>query len=347
MESEKRHKKPYLELLRVIAIFGVVFCHTESAGIHHYVMTSNPVNYWISIFLASVCQYCIPLFFMISGAVLLNREESISYVYKHRVIRIGLITVLMGLMQYLWIYRGHWETMTLKGAVRLLYEGDTVAPLWFLFAYLSFLMALPFLQRFVRAITDERWFFYLLILYTFCNDFLAIPEYYLGWNHTMLNLPILEYPVLMTVMGYFVEHRSGDMFLKARNIAAMIGISGGMTLLSMFVNQSALEGANYITMGNLFAPVYAMTIFVTVRYLVYKHPMPAALERAVCFAGAGAFVTYLTEIQLRDFFYPVYEFLGPRIHAIPAAFVWTGVCVLTGVLLAGILRRIPVVRKLI
>ena len=347
MGREKGHKKPYLELLRVIAIFGVVFCHTESAGIHHYVLTSNAVNYWMGLFLASVSQYCIPLFFMISGAVLLQREESISYVYQHRIVRIGLITVLMGLLQYLWIYRGHWDAMTLKGAVRLLYEGATVNPLWFLFAYLSFLMVLPFLQRFVRAITDGRWFLYLLAGYVFLNDILAILEYYMGWNHTMLRLPIVEYPALMTVLGYFVEHRSGDMFLKLKNIMAMIGISGVLAALSMFVNQSTLEGSNYITMGSLFAPVYALTIFVTVRYIVYKRPMPEALEKAVCFAGAGTFGTYLIEIQLREFLFPIYEFLGPKIHAIPAAFVWVGACVLTGILLTNLLRCVPVIRKLL
>lgn len=345
--SGKKTKIVYLEILRVLAIFGVILCHTENAGIHHYTETANSLNFWIGIFLASVSQCCIPLFFMITGAVLLNREESIAYVYKHRVLKIAIVTVLASLMQYLWMYRGHWDSMELKGFMRLLYEGDTVAPLWFLSAYLSLMMVLPFLQRLVKVIPDNRWFLYLILLWCLLNDLLTVPEHYLGWNHTQLDLPILEASVLASLMGYFVEHRSEGLFLKKKNIFILIGISGMLAALSMYVNYTTLSESRYVTMGNLFAIVYALTVFVIVRYICHFWKMPRLLEKAVCFAGAGTFGTYLIEIQLRDFFFPIYVALGPKIHAYPAAFVWVGVCVLVGILLANLFKRIPVVGKLI
>lgn len=345
--SGKKEKIVYLEILRVLAIFGVLLCHTESAGVHHYTETANNLNFWIGIFLASVTQCCIPLFFMITGAVLLNREESIAYVYKHRVLKIAIVILLASPMQYLWLYRGHWDSMELKGFLQLLYEGSTAMPLWFLFAYLSLLMVLPFLQRLVKVIPDNSWFLYLILLWCLFNDLLTIPEYYLDWNHTRLDLPILENYVLASLMGYFVEHRSGELFLKKKNIFILIGISGLLTALSMYVNYTTLSQSMYVTMGNLFVPVYALTVFVVVRYICHFRKMPVLLEKVVCFAGAGTFGTYLIEIQLRDFFFPIYVALGPKIHAYPAAFVWVGVCVLVGILLANLFKRIPVVGKLI
>ena len=345
--SGKKTKIIYLEILRILAIFGVVFCHTESFGVHHYVETANGFNFWMGIFFASVVQYCIPLFFMITGAVLLNREESIAYVYKHRVLKIAIVTVLASLMQYLWMYRGHWDSMKFKGFLRLLYEGNTAAPLWFLFAYLSLLMVLPFLQRLVKVIPDNRWFLYLILLWSLFHDLMTIPEYYLGWNHTRLDLPILETYVLACMMGYFVEHRSGDLFYKKKNILVLIGVSGLLTILSMYVNYTTLTESRYVTMGSLFAPVYALTVFVIVRYVCHVRKIPELLQKAVCFAGAGTFGTYLIEIQLRTFFFPVFEVLGPKIHAYPAAFVWVSVCVLVGILLSNIFKRIPIVGRLI
>ena len=345
--SEKRPKIVYLEILRVMAIFGVVFCHTEDAGVHHYVATSNSINYWFSIFLATVVQCCVPLFFMITGAVLLHREESIIYVYRHRVMRIAIVTVLMSLIQYLWNFKGHWDSMDIRGFFRLLYEGSASIPLWFLFSYLSLLMVLPFLQRLMKAISDNRWFFYLFVGWILLNDLLVIPEYYLGWDHIKLELPLLEGYVLAGMMGYFVEHRSGDMFLKKKNILILTGISALLTVVSMYVNYTTLSESRFITMGNLFTNVYALTVFVIVRYICHSRKIPALMEKIICFAGAGAFGTYLIEIQLRDFFFPVYETLGPKIHAIPAAFVWVGVCVLVGVLLSNLFKKIPVVGRLI
>lgn len=337
----------YLEILRVIAIFGVIFCHTKNSGAHHYVETTNSLNYWFGIFLASVVEFCVPLFFMVTGAVLLNREESIIYVYRHRVLRMAIVTILVNLGQYLWNYRGNWQDVSLRNYLRLLYEGGVNGYMWFLFAYLSLLMVLPFLQRLVKAIPDDRWFLYLFVGQILLSDFLTIPEIYLGWNHTSLELPILEGHVLASAMGYYVEHRSGELFLKRKNVLILLGISALLTLSSMFVNYSTLTGSQYITRGHLFTLVYALTIFVTVRYVCHNWKMPQKLESIFCFAGAGAFGTYLIEPQLRTWFYPVYETLAPRIHAYPAAFVWVAVCVLTGILLANMVKRIPVVGELI
>lgn len=345
--SGKKTKIVYLEILRVLAIFGVILCHTESAGVHHYTETANNLNFWMGIFLASVSQCCIPLFFMITGAVLLNREESIAYVYKHRVLKIAIVIPLASLMQYLWGYRGHWDSMELIQFLQQLYEGRLSMPLWFLYTYLSLMMVLPFLQRLVKVIPDNRWFLYLILLWSLLYDLLTIPEYYLGWNHIQLDMPILSASVIASLMGYFVEHRSEELFLKKKNVLILIGISGMLAALSMHVNYTTLSESRYVTMGYLFATVYAMTVFVVVRYICHFWKMPRLLEKAFCFAGAGTFGTYLIEIQLRDIFFPIYVALGPKIHAYPAAFVWVGVCVLVGILLANLFKRIPIVGKLI
>lgn len=344
--KEKKSKIVYLEALRLIAIFGVLFCHTESAGVHHYVETANPVNYWFGIFCASVVQSCIPLFFMISGVVLLNREETISYVYRHRVLKIAIVTVLASAFQYIWAYRGHFDGMSLRGYLRLLYEGGTSMPIWFLFAYLSFLMVLPFLQRLVRVIPRKSWFLYLFFGWIILNDVLFMVEYYFELHPSPLEFPILEGFVLWATMGYFVEYRSEDLFLKKKNLLLLCGISAVLAAISMYINQRSLYSSFFIAYGQLFVSVYALAIFAAIRYICYRWTMPQKLEKLFCFAGAGVFGTYLAEAPLREFFYPVYVTLGPVIHAYPAAFVWVCVCVLAGVLLFNVIRRIPVIGNL-
>ena len=342
----KKSKIVYLEMLRLIAIFGVIFCHTENAGIHHYVETANPVNYWFGIFCATVVQYCIPLFFMITGAVLLNREESILYVYRHRVLKMAVVTILVSIFQYLWTYRDHLDSMELTGYFRLLYVGGTSVPIWFLYAYISLLMVLPFLQRLVRVMPQKSWFIYLFCGWIFLNDALDIVEYCLDLDALPLEFPILSSTVLCAMMGYFVEHRSDDIFYKKKNIFILCGVSALLTAVSMYVNYMFLEPDSYIPYGYLFAPVYALVIFVVVRYFCHRWSIPKKLERLICFAGAGVFGTYLVETQLREAFYPLYIKLAPVIHAYPAAFVWVIVCMLTGILLFNLMKRIPWIGKL-
>lgn len=87
-----KQKKVYFEFIRIIACSLVLFNHTT--GYHLYSMTSG-VKQYIYMCLAMVTKINVPLFFMISGAVLLDREESIVTVFKRRVFRIFLIIALV------------------------------------------------------------------------------------------------------------------------------------------------------------------------------------------------------------------------------------------------------------
>ena len=266
--------------------------------------------------------------------------------YRHRVLKMAIVTILISILQYLWVYRDHLDSMELTGYLRLLYEGGTSVPIWFLFAYISLLMVLPFLQRLVRVISQKSRFIYLFCGWIFLNDLLDVVEYCFDLGTLPLEFPILRSSILCAITGYFVEHRSGDIFYKKKNIFILCGVSTLLTAVSMYVNYMFLAPDSYIPYGYLFAEVYALVVFVVVRYFCHRWSIPQKLEKLIYFAGAGVFGTYLVEPQLRDAFYPLYVKLGPVIHAYPAAFVWVIVCMLTGILLFNLIKRIPWIGKL-
>lgn len=346
--NERKQKIVYLEILRVIAIFGVIFCHTGSEGLHHYLETANRLNYWAGIFLVSVSQYCIPLFFMISGVLLLRREESISYVLRHRVLKISLVTVLVVLMQYYLNYRREPAIgFDRKTYLRLVYEGTAAVPHWFLYSYLSFLLVLPFLQRLVKIIPEKSWFLYIFLVWEALNGLLPIVEFYQGWAGSKLEMPMFGNVIVWAMLGYFVEYCSEDIFYRKENLILLTVVSALLAAETMHMNDISLPENHIAAYGGLFAPVYALLVFAAVRYLCYQWSMPGALEKFFCFAGAGVFGTYLIEGELRELFHPVYVALNTRIYAYPAAFVWVGVCAAAGILLSNLFRRLPVVGKLI
>lgn len=75
--------------------------------------------------------------------------------------------------------------------------------------------------------------------------------------------------------------------------------------------------------------------------------MRPSLEKIVCFAGGGVFGTYLFEGQLRHIFHPIYVILNAKIHSYPATFVWVSACVLTGILISNVLKKIPFIKTLL
>ncbi|MCM1539705.1 MAG: acyltransferase [Blautia sp.] len=342
----RKKRVAYLDILRIIAIFTVFFIHTGDAGMHHYLEASCGAEYWIGIFMATASQHCVPLFFMITGALLLERNESISYVLRHRVLRMAVVIVLSLCFMYcLRLLNG--GQPGLYDFLYMLYSGTGWAQQWFLYAYVSVLLILPFLQRLVKAIPGKEWFHYLFILYFFLNGVLLIVEYFMQWTRTALELPMFGPYVVCAMAGYYVERFSGDTLIGGGQTVLLNAAAFGLLLLETCLNHMALRNGNVTAFGGEFPLVTAAALFVDVRYLCTRFQMPEMVRKVISFMGAGTFGCYLIDEQLRGVCRPVFDALAPGIGAYPAVFVWIACSLILGMILSNLVKKIPFFGKLI
>ena len=94
-------KKVYLEWLRVLAILLVLFNHLP--GFSLFMTTDREPERALSMFIAMFTRINVPLFFMVSGAVLLGREEDCRAVLGRRALRIAAVTVLYSAALYCYL----------------------------------------------------------------------------------------------------------------------------------------------------------------------------------------------------------------------------------------------------
>lgn len=95
-------RKLYLDLIRAVSIFLVIFNHTGIKGFMLYSVATQSPLYPFYMFLSVACKPAVPLFWMVSGALLLPKEESIGRVYRHRVLRMVIVLVLFSAIYYGW-----------------------------------------------------------------------------------------------------------------------------------------------------------------------------------------------------------------------------------------------------
>ena len=77
----------YISNLRNIATFSVIFVH--AAAIYVLNFQNISLESWrIANFLDSFVRFCVPAFLMISGALLLNKEEDITVFINKRLKRV-------------------------------------------------------------------------------------------------------------------------------------------------------------------------------------------------------------------------------------------------------------------
>ena len=86
--TNTKNKTIYIEVLRTVSIFLVIFNHTRGLGnnLYSYVLPDT-FSYWGSLALSIFCKVAVPIFFMISGGMLLGKEESIRELFQKRIFR--------------------------------------------------------------------------------------------------------------------------------------------------------------------------------------------------------------------------------------------------------------------
>ena len=72
-------RKAYLDALRILAIFLVLFNHTGVNGYALYMVRRGAALFPFYLFNAILIKVAVPLFLMVSGALLLEKEESTSH----------------------------------------------------------------------------------------------------------------------------------------------------------------------------------------------------------------------------------------------------------------------------
>lgn len=178
-EVAKQNKYVYLEFIRVFAIFWVIFNHTGQNGFFLF-STKSPesLSFWCYLFVSVFCKVAVPLFLCISGALLLRKtDEGLKNLWKNRISIMVIILIVFSLIYYMNFICATEENVDFVQFVKLLYAGPSPAygHLWYLYAYIIFLILLPLLRALVKNLENK--YFYYMVGIAICLNVLKVLEY--------------------------------------------------------------------------------------------------------------------------------------------------------------------------
>ncbi len=194
----------WLDNSRIIAMVAVVLLHVATI-----VMVSNDIgsNYWwFGNIYNSLVRWCVPVFVMLSGALLLDphKQEDLSTFYRKRASRI-LIPILTWSFFFLsWRFiKGSLQGDPPKILELLgnLVSGNPYEHMWFLYMILGLYLFTPFFRKIVTSTTKQE--FNILIIATF--SLAAINHFYTSFTATESKLFINWF--LLYIPFFFVGHR--------------------------------------------------------------------------------------------------------------------------------------------
>lgn len=285
----------YYDLLRAIAIVGVILCHVD--GIYEF--TTASLKLAIPSMLNCIGLLGVPIFLMLSGALLLNRDFTLSYFFKRRFTRViypfifwMIITILIGFVFLNWN-----SDMALKTFF------GTPAPSWYIWVLIGIYLFLPVINSYIKEYHFKGmelflgiWLFTIILstfnLYPFKRLELSYFAGYIGF----------------VVLGYYLDNKKfslSDKKMFYLGIATLIIF----TFLHMFFrfNHAPIFYDKYL---NIILVIQSIGLFLSVKYLdaissntknIYEKIKTGSLGKLVISISVCSYGMYFTHSIILKF----------------------------------------------
>ena len=155
----------WVEVARVLAIVAVIFIHVGSPLVS---ATNHQASWWTGNFVESATRWCVPLFVMISGGLVLAspRTTALTDFYRRRVTRLGLPMVVW-IVAYLAFGRAvSGSPATVDAALASVAAGRPYYHLYFLFVIAGVSLAAPLLAWAIQGREHQQLVRFVAVAFT-------------------------------------------------------------------------------------------------------------------------------------------------------------------------------------
>lgn len=292
----EHQRKYYIDVIKIVCIFIVCFVHSGPSGFNAFYTSTG----WVQVFqttISAVCKIAVPLFFMCTGALLLSKEESISQLWKKRVVKYIVITIIFTLLYYICLsIRGN-TPIDIPFILKTMYNTwgySHSGSYWFLYSYIGFLILLPLLRLIAKGL-DKNLMFYMIIVNTVACGVLPMLECWLdmqdlGVKMVLITSDVFFYPFL----GYYIEKSDFKEICTKKNVLFLFA----MTIVSLVASTGCT--IKYIRSGfyteeciALFQLYIAMFVYVVAKYLGDKVVLSKGWAKVTTEMGMCTFGIYL------------------------------------------------------
>ena len=273
----------YFDALNVLSCISVVCLHSNGY-IHKF---DKDEWWWLRVLIEVICYFAVPVFFMLSGANLLNyrqRYSTFQFVRK-RFLKVMVPFLCWGIIFYFIFFLYH--PFNLKSILAGFTNGKIpYTSFWFFIPLFLLYFFMPFLSTMVNNLNKRSMLVLIVVLLLFQT---IIPTLYsiMGQKFSM-SLPIGGY-FIYALLGYYIVTTD----LEKNNVAYFaIGACALLTLIVRYVliyNSIDKSPALFSYFG-LYAVLPSVFIFISFK----KMPPPGrSVKQTIAFLSKHSFGVYL------------------------------------------------------
>ena len=326
-------KREYaFDILRVIAMIMVITVHVSNVYSRSFGVISN-LSFLVSLFFNTISRISVPIFLMISGALLLDREFNKKKYFK-RLLRFLILIIVWDIIYLVWEY--FYLNVTYNQLYRLLFEPYR-AHLWFLYTILVLYAIQPLLRMILNKISKTTKIA-LLILWIFLSTL------------SIINTFLANYFTIFSYIGFFILGKTLYDFAKKNDlkkynillILVMIVCFG----CSIFLNYSSSIKYHmfynfYFAYRVPFIMIASFALYILIINNYQKDTLPKAIMK-LSDLSLGVYLIHgiFLDITIKSF---TYQIINPII-GIPLFTIFIFICSVSSVY---IIKKIKFLNKVI
>lgn len=269
-ETMKERDKS-LDVLRILSMFLVIVIHLSNYYCRRIDFISS-FSYFSATFFNAIARISVPIFFMISGALLIPKIEDLKK-YKSRVIKFVLLLLVWTIIYFIWNkFYMQVDLHTIKDLVQSIYI-PIKNHLWFMYAIIGLYIALPFIRKMVMNLDEKEEKLFVILWLVLSGGFyifsLILRSF--GINTTITYLtPIINgtYYLGYFIVGYLIYKRNDLHKFKKYNkkilclaIISLLITFFGTNILSL-INDKYYEG--FFAYRSLFIVITSLSTYLLV-----------------------------------------------------------------------------------
>lgn len=353
MEQVNKGRNYAFDFLRIFACFMVIINHTNSWVFNNFFPS---VSGQVSLALFFLSKTAVPIFFMISGALLLGKCDSYRIAYGKRALRIA-VDILIFSAVTVCLIDNNFSRLNWKFFRSLITE-PCILPYWYLYSYLSLMLFLPFLQKMVSVLSKK--------------DLLILISIFFGFKQVVPFLTILGFEVSVStfftdnffaggifyfLLGYFISHYFLEYVKQDKkrrwitSICSCVLIAGGILFCWYWTSLEYYHTGKFsLDLDNIYnlpIAVYSSAMFILVSVVFYKCKLSARLSKVVCEIGQATFGVYLIHSAVIIRMKNMLEYLCGRMNDLAAVLIMDVVLFIGCTIVIILIRKLPVFKKIL
>ncbi len=315
-EVNKPNPILWMDRLRVFSTLSVILLHVVTNMVHSF-GTISESQWWIGNLLDSSVRFCVPIFLMISGALLLTRDNSdINHFLSKRVSRILFPFIFWSLaydFRTFWVMHAEQKPLSPEFVLEFIlgsFKNGAAFHMWYIYVLVGLYLFFPIVGKWIRnSSTKEIHYFLAIWIVTLFFNYPYVSTYLPDFNLRYF-AGYIGYPIL----GYYLMTRTFSNPIRNAGLFLFLGvlITAFSTFYFSLLNKTFVHTFyEYLTPNVLLSSIGVFLLF---QYGTLK--FTPWIDKLIAFVGNYSYGIYLVHVFVLwelGKFHLSYSFVHPLI----------------------------------